>query len=319
MYKDEYRKAVLLLYNYFGSMRKTSKILKVSPSTICRWSKQSTNTEKGWPKRGSKFTDAMIQYITVLLKEYPLYSASYLKNQIYKVFEVEVSRQLVALVLKTRMGPKAYTWKRIRKRGPKGKRWTDEQLEEFKTKYMKAYNSGMLSSWDESSFDQRTHAIYGYAPAGERAILNVPKCSCPHKHYSLLLGIHMNGSSHSIVLSGSVKATHFADFISTAPFPPGTVVLLDNHSLHKTVLVRQAAARKKYTLLFNPPYSPEFNPIEMVFGTTKNAFYKLRYTEEFGNDMESCIERCLDCVTMSGITGCCRHVSKIIDGTARRM
>ena len=131
------------------------------------------------------------------------------------------------------------------------------------------------------------------------------------------MGVHMDGSKHSIILQGSVKSEHFANFVETAPFPPGTSILLDNHSMHKTQLVRAAAAKKHYTLLFVPAYSPQFNPIEMVFGITKSAFYKLRYTEAFRTSMADCIHACIGRITCPTITGCFRHVEKIIDGTGK--
>ena len=41
--------------------------------------------------------------------------------------------------------------------------------------------------------------------------------------------------------------------------------------MHKTVLVREAAICKGYTLLNTPAYSPEYNPIEMVFGMQRRG------------------------------------------------
>ena len=41
------------------------------------------------------------------------------------------------------------------------------------------------------------------------------------------------------------------------------------------MLVKQTIADKGYVALFVPPYSPEFNPIELVFGVIKNSFYRL--------------------------------------------
>jgi transposase len=41
------------------------------------------------------------------------------------------------------------------------------------------------------------------------------------------------------------------------------------------------ASMKGYGLLFIPPYTPEANPIELIFGVLKNAYYKLRYQPDF--------------------------------------
>ena len=55
---------------------------------------------------------------------------------------------------------------------------------------------------------------------------------------------------------------------TAAAMPPAlwATILLDNAAIHKTPSVRAACQDKGYRLLFTPPYSPEFNPIEMVFG-----------------------------------------------------
>jgi hypothetical protein len=136
------------------------------------------------------------------------------------------------------------------------------------------------------------------------------------------MGMHMDGSKHHALLTGSVRSAHFADFMSQSPFPPGTVVLLDNHSMHKTKLVQSYAQSKGYTLLNTPPYSPEFNPIELVFGITKNAFYKSRYDEgEFASgDMAGIVTKCLGAAaTPSAVAGCFRHVAGIVGGLKRRL
>lgn len=306
----------LSVFAFLGSMRKTAQVLGISQASICRWSKQDYETLRRWPKRGSKVTDAMIHLIQHIIREHPATPACHLKLKIQQVLGICVSRQLVSVILRKRLN---CSWKRIRKRGPRGSGWSDDKISDFKTRFMQAYNSGCLSSWDESSFDQRSHAIYGYATRGDRAILNVPACKSgvSKNHHSLLMSLHMDGSRHSIILQGSVKSEHFAHFIESAPFPPGTVILLDNHSMHKTQLVRNAVQKQQYSLLFVPAYSPQFNPIEMAFGITKSAFYKLRYTDEFAVSMDNCINTCLENLTFSMIAGCFRHVYKLIDGTGR--
>lgn len=50
---------------------------------------------------------------------------------------------------------------------------------------------------------------------------------------------------------------------------PGDLVVMDNLSSHKTPAVRQAIEAAGATLLFLPPYSPDFNPIEQAFAKLK--------------------------------------------------
>lgn len=49
-------------------------------------------------------------------------------------------------------------------------------------------------------------------------------------------------------------------------------IILDNASIHKVKAVQEMFARRKYGLVFLPPYSPALNPIEMAFSKIKSAF-----------------------------------------------
>ena len=50
---------------------------------------------------------------------------------------------------------------------------------------------------------------------------------------------------------------------------PGDGVVLDNLACHKVAGVRQAIEATGARLLYLPPYSPDFNPIEQVFAKLK--------------------------------------------------
>jgi transposase InsO family protein len=63
----------------------------------------------------------------------------------------------------------------------------------------------------------------------------------------------------------------------TVPRPvlrPGDVVITDNLSSHKSERARRAIERRGAKLLFLPPYSPDFNPIEMAFAKVKALLCK---------------------------------------------
>ena len=58
------------------------------------------------------------------------------------------------------------------------------------------------------------------------------------------------------------------------PLRPGDIVVLDNLGSHKGVAVRRAIRDAEAHLLFLPPYSPDLNPIEMVFAKLKTLLRK---------------------------------------------
>ena len=73
---------------------------------------------------------------------------------------------------------------------------------------------------------------------------------------------------------------------------PGDIVIMDNLPAHKTAAVRNAIEKTGAELLFLPPYSPDFNPIELAFSKLK-AFLKkaaARTKEDLWNAIAVAIE-----------------------------
>jgi hypothetical protein len=109
------------------------------------------------------------------------------------------------------------------------------------------------------------------------------------------MAINQRGGPHTEILGHSTKGVDVARFIQSMPYPPGSTLLLDNATIHKTRCVTEACREKGYRILFTPAYSPEFNPIEMVFGAIKNSFYKARYSSQFVVDgLRLTVKTCVD-------------------------
>lgn len=109
-----------------------------------------------------------------------------------------------------------------------------------------------------------------------------------------------------------------ASFIGGLTSPPGTTIVLDNAAIHKTVAVREMCRHKGYHLLFTPPYSPELNPIELVFGNVKREFYRARYDFESYEDMDD-LTPLITCIVHSlstaNVAATFRHVATTVKGT----
>ena len=61
----------------------------------------------------------------------------------------------------------------------------------------------------------------------------------------------------------------FLEFLQTLNLPENTILLLDNVSFHHTQEVKTYIKSRKWDLLYVPPYSPQFNPIENIFSSVK--------------------------------------------------
>lgn len=66
----------------------------------------------------------------------------------------------------------------------------------------------------------------------------------------------------------------YAEQVLAPTLAPGDIVVMDNLPAHKIGGVREAIERAGATLLFLPPYSPDFNPIEMAFSKLKALLRK---------------------------------------------
>jgi len=306
---EDYRKAALLLYAHSGSMRHVSKVLKISVSSVCRWVKR--NVIASWPSRNGKITDELIAFVKSALCKSPATHSARIARDFENSTGIKVSRQLISLIIGKRLN---MSYKRVRKRGvPSRLDLHADRIKEFKSAYVDAYDGGTLACCDESGFDHRARPIYGYAVKSQQCILTVPYSKCKHIHYSLTQGIHMDGSSHYVFKEGSNRAVDFEQFLETLPFESGTVLILDNSSLHKTKRARAIAENKGIRLLYTPPYTPEYNPIELLFGSVKGSFYKSRYSTQFGDDVQQCAKNSVDAMTtVECVQGCFRHVSALV-------
>jgi transposase len=68
----------------------------------------------------------------------------------------------------------------------------------------------------------------------------------------------------------------FLDYVVKVLVPelPGDIVVLDNLSSHKDETIKTAIEASGAALLFLPPYSPDLNPIELMFSKLKALLRK---------------------------------------------
>ena len=130
-----------------------------------------------------------------------------------------------------------------------------------------AHKGTLLVSVDECYFSERTLPLYGYSPRGRKCV--VTSTTGSWKQRTLLSAVASDGSSHHMVIRGAANKQVFFRFITQLPYPPGTMILLDNVAFHKNL---SPFVAKAFTPAFTPPYSPWFNPVESCFSVIKGAF-----------------------------------------------
>lgn len=125
---------------------------------------------------------------------------------------------------------------------------------------------------DESGAHVGLTRWFGRAAPGERVVEATPGHS--GAHYSVVAAIGWNGVQAPWLLEGAMDAIAFETYVQAVLAPTlrvGDIVLLDNLSAHKGERVRRLIEARGARLEFLPPYSPDFNPIELGWSKVKTA------------------------------------------------
>lgn len=128
---------------------------------------------------------------------------------------------------------------------------------------------------DESGLSTKMARLRGWAPKGERC-----RAAVPHGHWcttTFVGGLTLTGIRAPMLLNGPMDGEAFLAWCEQMLGPelrPGDIVIMDNLPAHKVAGVREAIEAAGATLLYLPPYSPDFNPIENAFAKLKALLRK---------------------------------------------
>lgn len=122
---------------------------------------------------------------------------------------------------------------------------------------------------------------YGRSPRGTRLRDHTP---CSHwQTHTVVAALRLGGLGALAVFDGPIDSASFLAYVEQVLVPtlrPGDVVVLDNLAVHKQPEVRIAIEQAGAHLRFLPPYSPDFNPIELAFAKLK-AFLRAARPRSF--------------------------------------
>lgn len=112
---------------------------------------------------------------------------------------------------------------------------------------------------------------YGRAPRGVRVVDTVP--ASHWRVWTVLGALTMGGVLAAMTIEAATDGAVFRAYVDEVLVPrlqPGQVVVLDNLAAHKARWVREAIEGAGCTLRYLPPYSPDLNPIEMIWAKLKS-------------------------------------------------
>lgn len=265
MYSLDLRKVACSLYQKYYSSRKVAIILEVSHSSICRWVKNIQR--KHYSRKPKLCSDFIIDTIKTSLSINPFHCIRSLVQKVKEVCNVSVSRELIRCAI-LKIG---FTKKKCKYRS------LPANLEAKTAEFQKARNQYLdeqrtFFSLDETSFGRNGVEVKGYSYKGKPLTVDKPSSRMTTTS-SLVIASERCIVKHQEI-KGSYNKDLFLQFLRTSPIPPKSVILLDNVRFHHSKEVKEFALLQDWILLYIPPYSPWFNPIEGIFSIIKRHYYK---------------------------------------------
>ena len=153
---------------------------------------------------------------------------------------------------------------------------------------------------DESGINTGMTRLYGRNLSKERVVDYTPDVR--FERTSILSSIRANGDMVPLVFEGALNGDLFKAYISQFLAPTlrkGDIVIMDNLTSHKVKGVIDPIIAAGASVIYLPPYSPDLNPIEMMWSKMKAYLRKVKArTNEL---LETAIAEALGCITTSDI------------------
>ena len=154
--------------------------------------------------------------------------------------------------------------------------------------------------------------LYGWGPTHQRVEYPVP-----HGHWkttTFVAAFRLDGLFAPMVVDGALTGDLFEKYVQQELAPQlrsGDILVLDNLPTHKVKGVADAIRTRDATVLYLPPYSPDFNPIEQVFSKIKNELRRREHRTI--TELENAFGESLDWITPTEASNYFLHAGYTIE------
>ncbi len=142
-------------------------------------------------------------------------------------------------------------------------------------KEIKNVDPSMIVYSDETGIDDNEVSPTGWAPKGKRC--HAQKKGERKARYNITAALNRNSLFASFLFEGystSIVYEAYIEQILAPALKPGMVLVIDNARFHKSKKVIELIEAVGCRILFLPPYSPDFNPIEHFWAAVKSSIRK---------------------------------------------
>lgn len=257
------------------SIRHYAELTGIAKSNISRWIIHGYYDENPKVKNKSininKYNDKVgniLQYQKNSLVQNPFKTLDELKLQIIKKFNIVKSRSTLSRYLQIiGLSKKKILLSNLTKPIKELKR----QQKEFE-KAVKKINKDDIICIDESYINPKIYSNYGWCKIGDK-VYKYQKVKRIKRKQSLIMAIGKNEVINYKVIKDSFNSKNYREYIKGLIDDNnlvGKYFLMDNVSFHKTKELRKVVEESGNSILYIPAYSPQYNPIEEVFGYMKS-------------------------------------------------
>ena len=251
------------MYNKLNtSVRGLSELVSIGKSTIARWiNNQNKKIVKNRPPHKRLLSDSDKIAVVQMIDKNNLITLSELKAIVFSTLKITVSRSTLSRLMKDAH----VTYKKARKYIKNAN--VEQQRSDFKMNVDKIGEIN-IACLDEVGFQLKMRRENGWAKKGERCLVIENK----HKriNYHAIFVISQTDIQYKIY-DKPINIQTFGDFIKDLQ-NKGIVsktILLDNLRVHHNVGIKTIMNNKFAGVLWTPSYSPQLNPIEMLFSSLK--------------------------------------------------
>jgi transposase len=148
--------------------------------------------------------------------------------------------------------------------------------------------------------------LRGRSPKGERLV-----CHAPHGHWcttTMISSVRLDGTTACMTIEGATNTEVFQAYVREVLVPslcPGDIVVMDNLGAHKNELTLALIEQAGTEARFLPAYSPDLNPIEMMWSKVKALLRKAQARNH--PDLLVAIASALNAVTPNDVLGWFTH------------
>ena len=159
---------------------------------------------------------------------------------------------------------------------------------------------------DESGALTNLVRTYGRSDLGARCVGFAPQGHW--KVMTAVAAVRLDGLTAPFTIDCPMDGQVFGIYVEQVLVPTlrkGDVVVMDNLSAHKRPQIQAMIEQAGASLLYLPPYSPDFNPIEMIWSKVKRLLRTI--AARTVDALHDAFGHAFAAVTAADISGCFRH------------